>query len=172
MIDRLPRTLQHGVYQGSIIRYIWVNYQDHLVGDSFHQDATRFVCGFPLPSFQRQIKWTEAQMVKFIESVWLEIPLGTFTHNLVAFENGKYTPFSGWLIDGQQRLTSLEWYWQDRFRVFGFLFSELNKVERNRFLNTKFGHYESDFSNESDIKTFYNLMAFGGVGHTSDEIAT
>ena len=59
-------------------------------------------------------------------------------------EGGVAKKFSGWLVDGQQRLTTIERYWEDQFPVFGLFWSELTKPECRRYTGVKFGHYESE----------------------------
>lgn len=48
---------------------------DRLVGTMEHPKkaydwSERKVCGFPVPNFQRPLKWSVAQQISFIESVW------------------------------------------------------------------------------------------------------
>lgn len=134
--------------------------------------AERYACGFPIPSFQRPSVWTQDQQVKFIESVWKDIPLGTFMLHRMDWHSGEThgeivtEKFSGWLIDGQQRLTALEAYWSDEFPVFGALWSQVGLKDKRVFTSVKFAHNEVVLESEDEIKELYLLMALGGTAHT------
>jgi hypothetical protein len=134
--------------------------------------AERYACGYPLPPFQRDLVWTQAQEVAFVESAWLGLPLGTFCVHEIDWEgNAKPKPFSGWLIDGQQRLTALERYWCDEFPIMGFYWSELNRREKRRFEQVKFTHYQPSLRDESAVRDLYNRLALGGTPHREDQRA-
>lgn len=130
--------------------------------------AERYACGLPIPSFQRDLAWTRQQQIRFIESAWKGIPLGTFTLHQMDWKGGDggAVPFSGWIIDGQQRLTAIDAYWHDGFPVYGALWSELSQRDRREFLGVKFGHYEVVMNSIEEIKELYLVLAFGGTAHT------
>jgi hypothetical protein len=173
MADRLPKTLNTGLFSASLIRYIWVNYLEHKSGETVHAQSDRVVCGFPLPAFQRPRKWSRDQESKLIESIWLGLPIGSFTHQKMDWrKGGEPMPFSGFLLDGQQRLTAIQNYWEDQFPVFGFYFSELTPEEKGRFLNTKFSHHEVDLQTEDQLKELYDVMAYSGTAHEDHERAS
>ncbi|MFA0809343.1 DUF262 domain-containing protein [Microbulbifer epialgicus] len=176
--NRIPKPIDQGKHCESGIYYLWDNYKkfNRLIrsGDEplLTVESDRYVCGLPLPSFQRTFCWSEAQQVAFIESAWLGLHLGTFTHHHIDWEiDGTPKPFSGWVIDGQQRLTSVQNYLEDKFKIFNLYFSELNKIERSRFMRIKFAHYEAKLSNELQIRNLYNRLAFGGTAHKAHEKA-
>lgn len=132
--------------------------------------ADRYVCGLPVPAFQRQQVWTQEQQIKFIESAWKNIPLGTFMiHRMDWVAGGEPLPFSGWVVDGQQRLTAIDAYWKDGFSVFGARWSEVPRRDQRDFNFIKFSHYEINVRSEEEIKELYLLMAFGGTAHTEDD---
>lgn len=174
---QLPQKVNLGTEHCTCISFILYQYNEHkeLLEQGKHlltATAERYACGFPIPSFQRTHVWTQDQQIKFIESVWKGVPLGSFmfhrmdwhtseTHNQVV-----PAKFSGWLIDGQQRLTALEAYWNDEFPVFGGLWSEISRRDKREFSGFKFSHNEVVFETEEEIKELYLLMAFGGTAHT------
>lgn len=173
----IPEAIDMGQNSSTSIRYIYTEYQEYL--DMINNDAlpvmdsvSRYACGFPIPDFQREIVWTPEQNIAFIKSAWLGISLGSFTHHDMAWDkNGAPTKFSGWLIDGQQRLTCLEKYWNDEFKVFGMLWSEVERSNRLRFMNTRFPHFCSRLWDERKIRDLYNLLNFGGTPHKQSEMA-
>lgn len=178
MKSRIPPAIDQGKRSESCMSYLHHHYTEfvklrdegkNLVTDT----AERYVCGFPVPAFQRGLVWTQEQNVAFIESAWLGIPLGTYNTHAMDWEGNEAEAkhFSGWLIDGQQRLTAIEGYWNDKFKVFGLLWSELTVQEKRRFTSIKFSYFESSLWDEALIRDLYNRMAFGGTPHKIEEMA-
>jgi hypothetical protein len=151
----------------------------------FHQDderamypwATRFVLGFPLPSWQRPFVWTEDQQKRFILSVWSKADIGSYMVNDWEMrDNKEFTIHSNCLLDGQQRMTTLERYLQDKFTVDDVsgtprLWSEVPWREQRRFMNTTFTRSEVITFDETELRTIYDLRNFGGTAHTEAERA-
>ena len=176
--ERIPAPIDMGKQSDSCMSFLAFHYKEfleikkegklQLVTD----DTGRFVCGFPVPDFQRPLVWTLEQEILFIESAWLGLPLGSFTiHTMNWGDGGVAHKFSGWVIDGQQRLHTIERYWSNEFKVFGLYWSELNRVEKRRFESIKFTHTESDLWDEAKIRDLYNRLALGGTPHTEDQRA-
>lgn len=127
----------------------------------------RTVMGMLLPEWQRPFVWSEDQCVRLLESVWRGIPIGTYTINM-CYGSG----FDGYLIDGQQRMRAIEMYLEDAFPVFGYRWSEVTAVDRRLFDVTPFPYYETRSKDEAYLKSYYNLMNFGGVAHSEDQRAS
>lgn len=128
----------------------------------------RVVMGYFLPTWQRGAVWTEAQQVALIESAWRGVPIGTFTYNLTH----DYGPLDNLLIDGQQRMTAIERYISDEFPVLGFRWSELTKVDRRVWdMSTMFASYRAHSTDEAYLRSYYDLMNFGGTAHRPEERA-
>lgn len=180
---RIPAVIDQGRDYQCAISALHAHYKEFLElkasgGELVTDTADRYVLGYPVPPFQRELVWTEQQEVAFIESVWLGLPIGTYNLHQMSWSNeSKQTrgisaeKFSGWLIDGQQRLNTIERYWNDEFTVFGLLWSELERPDVIRFKNTKFPYFESSLWDEEEIRKLYNLMAFGGTNHKESERA-
>lgn len=115
---RIPNVIDTGKTVESCVESLWCNFRQHVdrrpADLPLHDNASRYACGYPVPSFQRQLVWTMAQKVAFVESLWLGIYPGTYCiHESDWSRDGTPVPFSGWLVDGQQRLTCIEQYWND-----------------------------------------------------------
>nr|WP_246858002.1 DUF262 domain-containing protein [Vibrio crassostreae] len=126
--------------------------------------------GLPLPSFQRPYEWDEVQQERFIESIYLDLYHGVYVlngYNYVGTE-GLPRKFSGALLDGQQRITTIEKYLNDEFKVFGAYWSELTKGEQRRFLNAPFHCIEVNLWDEDELRQLSDRLAFGGTAHKDE----
>ncbi|MBI6882756.1 DUF262 domain-containing protein [Pseudomonas putida] len=123
-----------------------------------------------LPPWQREFTWTEAQQVRFIEGVFLGLNVGSYVVNGRDYEtNGDDKPMSGWLIDGQQRITSIARFINDEIAIFGNIhYSELPLGEkRRRFDNIVFPCVELEYQEDENLlKELYLRLNFGGTAHT------
>jgi len=116
-----------------------------------------------LPPFQRPPVWTLAQKVRFIESCWMGLPVGVWIFN----RPDKYAhPFENWLLDGQQRVTSVLEYMADAFPVFGWTFSELTEVDRRFWdMSVAFPCAETNITDKVQLLEVYDRLAYGGTAH-------
>lgn len=138
----------------------WENARDYGTG-------LRQIMGYQLPTWQRPLVWTHEQIVSFIESLWLGLPVGTYSFNQV------HEPqFDGLLIDGQQRMYAIQCYLENRFSVFGHKWSEVTDADRRRFsFGTHFPCYITKTTDEEYLRSYYDLMNFSGTAHTEDQRA-
>jgi hypothetical protein len=64
---------------------------------------------YNIPEFQRSFVWTPQQVRDLVESIWRQYPIGVIIEwrgeNVP--RSGEGSPITSWIIDGQQRLTSL-----------------------------------------------------------------
>lgn len=131
----------------------------------------RTVMGFGLPVWQRGSVWSREQQIRFVESAWKGLPLGTYTVNrqkTIRTDPGLH----GILIDGQQRITAIGAYLAGDFPVFGARWSEVHPDDRRAFRMTKFSSYETDFTSDAEMRAYYDLMNFGGVSHAPADAAS
>jgi hypothetical protein len=121
---------------------------------------------FVIPNFQRPLVWTQEQKIKLIESIWLGIPIGTYTIN-----EAYQTPYDMIIIDGQQRINAIKEYISDTFKVYDMFYSELRDSYKKRFINAIFPRYTTQSDDIEYLKKYYNLMNFGGTAHKKSERA-
>ncbi len=155
--------------------------------------AERFVMGLPLAPWQRKFEWTEEQSLRFITSAWTGVHLGTYV--LTEIEVGtatsgaadaagaaeadgvEYAYLSNCVIDGQQRLTSLELYVTNRLSVpdntgVPTLWAEVSARDQRRFENTIFSCGTVRDRDEQRLRSLYDLMNFSGTPHAESDRAT
>ncbi|WWL45136.1 hypothetical protein V5O39_04075 [Pseudomonas parakoreensis] len=133
--------------------------------------------GMPVPTWSRGLEWNIGQKSRFISAVWLGGDLGSYLTNdwyepeiagRVLAENSEI------LVDGQQRLHSLEEYFLDRLAVPDAqgqprIWSELGNGERKRFLSTIFTHMRVSSGDEVALRGTYDLCAQGVVPRSFDQ---
>lgn len=144
--------------------------------------AKDFVMGYPLPSFQRNSVWTVEDERAFIRSIFLGVDLGSYLVNSGIYERVKEwervedLPYADALIDGQQRLRSIEHFITDELEVFSsdgslVTWSNISKKEQMRFKSIPFSANQCAEYKPSVLKEMYNNRAFGGVRHLPSEMA-
>lgn len=139
----------------------------------YHDGAGEWLWGFRIPPFQRPDVWTPEQSARFVESVWLGLPIGQYVVNvgLRPARDGKFPRSEGWLIDGQQRLRALKAYVEDAFPVFGLRWSELAPLEIRRFKGIVFPMATVSIEDEARLRLLYDRLNYGGTPHAPDQRA-
>ncbi|MHC8381262.1 DUF262 domain-containing protein [Pseudomonas sp. LB3P14] len=141
--------------------------------------AARFVMGIPVSSWQRSLVWNAGQKSRFIAAVWSGADLGSYLTNEwcgSADVGSALALNSDILLDGQQRLHSLEEYFLDRLAVPDVQgqprgWSELANGERKRFLSTIFAQSHVSSDDELALRKTYDLCAMGVMPRTHDQRA-
>lgn len=148
--------------------------------EGFWGEHDRWLLGTVLPPFQRPVVWDEGRMTRFVESAWLGLHLGTYVVNEVGADQAtwrdergreRFHPADLWLVDGQQRLTALDCYWDDVFPVFGHFWSDLSRREQRRFENVSFPKATVRLTDEDALRDLYDRMNYGGVAHAEEQRA-
>lgn len=121
---------------------------------------------FILPPFQRPPVWNQRQQVKFMESLILGLPVGTYTYS-----QSYGLPTDGWLIDGQQRMNAIKEYLDNQFKVFGYYYRDLGIVDIRRFEGMSFPAYVLKDCEEKEMLERYIALNYGGTPHTESDKA-
>lgn len=133
-------------------------------------DATeRQLLGLSLPPWQRPEVWTVQQKVRFIEGIFLGLGCGYYVINGSEWAaDAQPLPMSGWLIDGQQRISALRDFIQGDLVVFGDVqYASLSQPEKMRFKRIKFACFALDYiASELVLMELYDRLNFGGTAHT------
>lgn len=173
-----PKKILDGSARAWSLDHLYHNKQDN-VRSAHYYGAQTWLLGYILPPFQRPVVWSEDRMIRFIESAVLGFNLGTWCYNNAGdapmrIINGReyFHRTDLWLIDGQQRLTALDRFFDDFFPVFGLFWSEVDTVRKRNFLSsTGFPAYETRIYDETALRDLYDRLNFGGVAHTADQRA-
>ncbi|MDE4914232.1 DUF262 domain-containing protein [Methylobacterium sp. 092160098-2] len=125
---------------------------------------------FILPPFQRDPAWEQAQQIRFIESIWMRLPIPAYVYNLTQ-SSASEQPVDYWLIDGQQRWTAVLDYMADRFPVGGYLWSELSQRDQRFFESRPWTCLRTEIEDVDVLKDLYDRLAYGGTPHDPAERA-
>jgi hypothetical protein len=117
---------------------------------------------FVLPPFQRPEVWTLGQKSRFIESLWLGLPISVYAYN----QSETLGHTDNWLIDGQQRWTAIRDFVNDEVEVFdGLMYSDMTLIEKRKFRSTNFPCILLQSDDESELREIYTRLAYGGTPH-------
>lgn len=144
--------------------------------------ADRFVLGLPLAPWQREFKWDDEQCERLIQSIWLDLDIGTYLINdVLEFESAISAepvtlPNCGIVLDGQQRLTAIERYITGKIAARDVdnrpcYWHELGVVEQRRFGRKIFNRAAIQSMDESMLREAYNLRNYAGMPHLESERA-
>lgn len=171
--SRIPPRLFYGAGMSTMLSNMAELAQRQPFRDNPAHAQSRFVMGYPVPSWQRPLVWSDAQCERFIGSVYAGVYLGLFIYN-DSMTSSKHV--DGLLIDGQQRLSAIERYLAGDLAVAGpdggkYRWTELTDEERAHFYRIPFGFQVVQVHDEDELKRLYNLLNFGGVAHTEAQRA-
>ncbi|QUG93110.1 DUF262 domain-containing protein (plasmid) [Pseudomonas putida] len=133
----------------------------------------RQVLNLVLPPWQRAFVWSEAQQRAFLEGMFLGFNPGYYVINGRDYEGETDRYMSGWLLDGQQRITSIARFVNEEITVFdGIRYSDLSLGEKRRRLdNLIFPCIELEYqADEALLKELYCRLNFGGTAHTAADL--
>jgi hypothetical protein len=131
------------------------------------RDGERRLAGFIIPPFQRKDnKWTEAQKVALIESIWEGFPIPAYVVNRVRFAE----ECTDWLIDGQQRWTAITGYVANEFPVSGHFWRDLAPSSQREFRGQTIGEIETHFTDPALCHRIYLKLALSGTPHDQEDL--
>lgn len=124
-------------------------------------EGERALGAFILPPFQRPSVWTETQQVRLIESLYMGMPIGALVVNSTSYGQD----CDGWLLDGQQRLTTVLAYVASRFAVRGLYWNDLTERETRQFLRISLAVVQTGISDAGICREVYERLVYGGTPH-------
>lgn len=169
-LPTIPQVLLHGRRRDYDIDYL-LSSASHATPTS---DAERQLLCWVVPPWQRAEVWSVHQKRRFIEGIFLGLGTGYYVVNQPDWDADGARPMSGWLIDGQQRLTAIRDFVAGDLAIFErWKFADLSRGERiKRFSHVVFPCFEIDYQeNESQLRELYDRLNYGGTAHTSADRA-
>lgn len=164
----LPKPILDGMQRSYSISMLWEG-----TAVNIKVPEERQLLNLVLPTWQREFVWTAEQQRSFVEGIFLGFGTGFYVVNGREYDGDNDCYMSGWLIDGQQRITSIARFVKDEFTVFdGIRYSDLSLGEkRRRFDNVVFPCIELEYQgDEGRLKELYRRLNFGGSAHTNEDL--
>lgn len=166
----LPVPILEGVQRSYSISALWEGTPARAT-----VEKERELLNLVLPPWQRDLCWTLEQQIKYIEGIFLGLGTGYYVVNGRDFDNdGSDTRMSGWLIDGQQRITAIARFISGEICIFGGIFyRDLSPADkRRRFDSIIFPCIELNYQeDETVLKELYRRLNYGGTPHTQEDLA-
>ena len=109
--------------------------------------------------YQREHVWKKKNKIELIDSIFNNIDIGKFVfiQRDYGFDGSLFE-----ILDGKQRLTTLNDFYEDRFKYNGFYYSELSYLDKYKFLNHNISYgYLVNPDKEGIFKTFIKLNTCG-----------
>lgn len=135
-------------------------------------DERQLLC-WVLPAWQRAEVWSVERKKAFIEGIFLGLGTGTYVVHQPEWNNDGALPMSGWLVDGQQRLSAIRDFVKGGLTIFdGLRYVDLPEPERKiRFLSIVFPCIELAYQpDEQRLRELYHRLNFGGMPHTEGDL--
>lgn len=135
------------------------------------QPGERQLMHWVLPPWQRPEVWDVERKRAFVEGIFLGLGTGFYVVHQADWDASGTKPMSGWLIDGQQRISAVRDFLSDELVIFGNMkWSSLSLGEqRSRFLNHNFPFVEIPYQrDERVLRELSDRLNFSGrVEHTA-----
>ena len=122
--------------------------------------------GWVIPDFQRDLVWTDEQKSRFIESLLLELPIGSYCYNESLGGRGQIAMS---LLDGQQRWSAIFDFVDDKVPAFSLRYSELTSSELAFFDNRVFPAIVVRDMSYEEQKDIYDRLAYGGTPNAREQ---
>ena len=119
---------------------------------------------FVLPAYQRPLVWSDEQKSRFVESLWLHLPVGTYCYH-ESLDGGVTLT----LLDGQQRWSAIYDFVDGKVPAFGAYWHELDRIDHTAFEFIPFSAYVARGFSEKDMIDIYERLAYGGTPNVKGE---
>ncbi|WP_283747818.1 DUF262 domain-containing protein [Bacillus thuringiensis] len=112
------------------------------------------------PFYQRDYVWSQEDKESLIDSIFNHIEIGKFVLVFRGYEGDMYE-----VLDGKQRLSALQEFFEDRITYKGKYFSQLTQRDQNHFGNFSISLAESqnELTEKQKLEYFIQLNTTGRV---------
>ena len=154
-------------YKQDRIKRIFAN--KRLVYNLYNYPISNFLYHFKddrifIPEYQRGLVWEQEQKELLIESIMIDMPIG----NVFLNDRGN---FIYEVVDGQQRLTTIWDFYNNKFEWNGLLFKDLPKEFQAKFeMSSTIATYITYYKDRRKIIELYYRINWAGVEHSIEEM--
>lgn len=125
------------------------------------KEGERYLGNFIIPPFQRGLVWSLEQKQKLIHSIYVGLPIGSIVWNL----NDSFYDTDWWLLDGQQRVSTIISYMNGEFEFCGYRYPDLPKEEQAHFRRMPLSKIQTKITDPKVCEEIYNILIYGGTPH-------
>lgn len=143
----VPKRIQYNIYNRCI--------QDLML---WLEDGSYYV-----PDYQRPYIWNQEQKELLIDSILSNLPIGNIFLNeikLAIYE----------IVDGQQRLLTIQDFLNDKFTYQGKLYSELDSACKWHISNFTIATYTTYFTERKSIIELFYRLNWAGTPHSIEDL--
>lgn len=170
---KIPKRLFYGQGMQTPIGVLMMQAEAGAIAESNPDKSLPTVLGYVIPGWQRDLEWDDEQCERFIQSVYAGVYLGMFIYNDSISEAPH---LNGILVDGQQRLYTIERYISGNLAVEGrdgkkYLWTDLDEEDQAHFKRMTMGFEVVRIKDEQELVDLYNVFNYGGTPHKESQRA-
>lgn len=170
---KIPKRMFYGQGMQTPIGVLMMQAESGAIVAANPNKSLRTVLGYVIPKWQRGLEWSDEQCERFIRSVYAGVYLGMFIYNDSISEAPH---LNGILVDGQQRLYTIERYISGNLAVEGrdgkkYRWTELDPEDQAHFKRMTMGFEVVRIKDEQDLVDLYNVFNYGGTAHKESQRA-
>ena len=114
------------------------------------------------PPYQRGFVWTNEDKVRLIDSIFHGVDIGKFV--FIHTDSYSYGSYGYEILDGKQRLKTLQEFYENRFAYNGCYYNDLSQRDKNFFENYNISYAEvKNMTNADKYRLFVFLNTSGHV---------
>lgn len=137
--NQIPRQVfERETGQTSLREFFRKDEDDNYMNFDSHDERLTSQKKFRIPVHQRFNSWSQEAKIELILSLWMNYATPSIILSRHAQMNNGQMGFYFNIEDGQSRLTVIQEYIDNKFKVCDKLFSECSDLDRNRFLDYSF----------------------------------
>lgn len=156
----IPKNTQSFIRVSEFMR---LNYSQRQLGGLIHM-IYNFGVDFE-PEYQRGFVWNPTDKVRLIDSIFHGVDIGKFV--FVSKEYSGYGNFDYEILDGKQRLKTLQEFYENKFAYKGCYYNDLTNKDKNFFENYSVSYAE--VRNISDADKYNLFILLNTSGHVMEQ---
>ena len=159
----LPDRLLHGAPHDHPIEHIF-----GIAPQLPRLESEKTLVNFVLPPWSPGADWNKDKQARFIENIFLGVPIGYYVIHAPQWRTSGAKPMSGWLLDGANRITAIRDFVENRVSIFnGILHDDLDQLTRERrFYHQPFPCFELQYSDDlQHLRAIYEHLNYGKLEH-------
>ncbi|MCB5184025.1 DUF262 domain-containing protein [Methylobacillus gramineus] len=132
--------------------------------------SEKTLVNFVLPPWSQKSDWNKERQARFVENIFLGIPIGYYVLHALQWRTSGVKPMSGWLLDGMNRITAIRDFTENKFTIFnGVHHDDLDELTRERrFYNQRFPCFELQYTNDlQQLRSIHDHLNYGKLEQDS-----